>query len=273
MALAEGANRFEVVERPGGGAAGRGDDGHDPAAIAAQALEFTLERVDVHPESDGPNHDRPLRSQAEFSDRSGHAVVRVFPAHDDRRVRSDAVRPHVGHHGLSGREEARERRLGTAGGEGAAGVRAEAGEVAHPADDLRLDDGSDRRHLPDRARLIDRCGQRLGPDGHGERRRHLVAHRSRVSQAVAVGQDVALESSQHVFDAVRVGGKRLVEAAGEFLGRKRRRYGPAAATSEREVTGHDARERLGNLEARVVFDIGEDGVVGHAAGMEVVSCQ
>ena len=261
MALAEGANRFEVVERPGGGRAGGGDDGHHPATLAAQAIEFAIERADVHAESGGRNDDRPLRPQAEFSNRSGHAVVRMFPAHDDRRVRSDAARPHVGHHRLSGREQARERRLGTARCERAAGVRPEAGEVAHPADDLRLDDGADRRHLPDRARLVDGGGQRLGPDGHWERRRHLVAHRSRVSEAVAVGQYVALESSQHIFDALRVARKRLVEAGGRVPRPSAPSTRAAAVTSGREVARNDTSERFGNLEARVVFDVGEDGVV------------
>jgi hypothetical protein len=193
-------------------------------------------------------------------------VVRVLAVDHDRQLGADALRPRVGQRRGPGREKRDERGLGPAGGEHAARPAAEAGEAAHPPNDLRLQYGADRRHLPDGTRLVEGRRQRLGPHRRGQRGRDLVAHRARVAQAVRVGQDVPSQALEDDLERTAVDGQRLVEPAREVLRRVRGRDGTFARPRRGVVVDGEAGERRGRRLSRVLLDVVEDGVAHRPAG-------
>jgi hypothetical protein len=120
---------------------------------------------------------------------------------------------------VAGALEANEVGLGAAARERAETLARVADEFAEPAQDARLDDARRGRVAPRRAVLIQSRGERVGPDGDGQRRRVEEPVVARARDVHRVRDDVALELSEDFLDVLAFGGQRLVEEAFEFGGR------------------------------------------------------
>ena len=260
--LAQLADRLEVVERAGGGRARRRDHRHDPPPPGLLPVQLGLERGHVHPEAPRRHGHRVLGAEAQLAHGPRHGVVRVLAVEHDRRHGADPLLPRVRQGRRPRREERGERGLGAARGERAARLGAEPGQVAHPADDPRLEDRAHRRHLPHRGRLVERGDERLRPDRGRQRRRDLVAHRARVAEVVRVGDHVAPQALEDVLDRSAGPRKRLLEPARQLVRAEGRRHAALAGARGREVLDRDPREGLGDRRLGVLLDVGKHGVAG-----------
>jgi predicted Zn-dependent peptidase len=149
--------------------------------------------------------------------------------------------------------------LGAAAREGAAGARAEAGEVGHPPHHLPLDGGGGGRHLGDRHALVEGADERLGPHRGRQRRRDLVAEVHRMAEPVRVGDHVAGEPVEHVRQRAPGTRQRLGEAPGEVGGRVGAAHRPLARGGRGEVRGGEIDEGVRGRRRRIGGDRGEDG--------------
>ena len=255
--LAEASDGLDVVERAGRRRARGRDDRHHLPAGGAQGIEGACQGVHVHVVVARRHDDGVLGADAELADGPRHAVVRVFAADHHRRVRADALPPRVGPRSLPRGEQPREGRLGAAGRERAARLRTVAGKGAHPAHDLRFDDRADWRHFPHGAGLVEGGSERLGPHRNGQGRRHLVPHRARVRQAVAVGQNVVPQAIEDIAERPAQLRQRLGEARRQLRGREGRRDPPGSRPRICEVLCDQPRHCRGGLGACLVFQIGQ----------------
>jgi len=157
------------------------------------------------------SRDDVAHAKPHLTHRTRDGVVRVLAADHHRRLRPDAVRPDVRHHGRPRREQAGERRFGAAARERPTRRRPVADQIAHPAHDAVLQRRPGGRHLGNGERLVERRGERLRPDGRRQRRRHLMAGVARVVQSVAVGEDLVAQPRHHVVQRTSGLRRRLVE--------------------------------------------------------------
>src|SRR6185369_15819547 len=89
-------------------------------------------------------------------------------------------------------------------------LRAETGELAHPAHDAMLEHRRHRRHLRHGERLIERADQWLTPDRCRERWRDLMAGVARMIEPIHVGEHVVAQPSDDGIERLRIERDRLV---------------------------------------------------------------
>ena len=161
----------------------------------------------------GREHDQRLGRKAELverpRDREMGLVARVDARALERRapgwpvqpgqatemhVADEGHRDEVGHHAARGHQP-----------EAAVAI---AHEVAQPADDLLLDERTDRAGMPDVHALVRPLGEHLARDRCDQRRRREVAERARVVAVERVGRDPGAELVEDVGQRVRVVGRR-----------------------------------------------------------------
>ena len=231
---------LEVIVAPRGRGAGVGDRGDRAAALHDGLVEG--QRVVPWAGMEalvGGDRDRRVLAEAHDGDGPLDAVMaRLRDQDGDGGFAPDALPPDVvpGRR-LAGREQGGQVADRPAVREDAVGVRPEAGEAGHPADELSLHGYVHRPHLVDGRSVVQELPGEAAERGQGQRRGALMADIAGMEEVVRPGEDLGEELRE------RNGGR-----------------GPEAVRPGREhgvglLVGHDARPLFGR---RAGQEIGKD---------------